>query len=145
MSNRGVSSRWTRFLWLGEALGISSLAADVENKKAREITGFDEESLRVLVIEALLYSHSIMFNRLKALWRKAWRWLVAQDAIVDTMHFDVVLALARGGADAFSSASLRASIQASTSDSSQATRRGDSTMRLGNWPADSSLRIQRSK
>lgn len=52
-----MSSRWTRFLWLGEALGISSLAADVENKKAREITGFDEENLRVLVA---VYSHSIV-------------------------------------------------------------------------------------
>ena len=60
MSNRGVSSRWTRFLWLGEALGISSLAVVVENKKAREITGFDEEGLKVLVAEAFFYSHSIV-------------------------------------------------------------------------------------
>ena len=60
LSNRGLSSRWTRFLWLGEALGISSLAVVVENKKAREITGFDEENLRVLVAEALLYSHSMV-------------------------------------------------------------------------------------
>lgn len=85
MSNRGVSSRWTRFLWLGEALGISSLAADVENKKAREITGFDEESLRVLVTEALLYSHSVVNENIFSLQINALEPTVIGDAMKNTM------------------------------------------------------------